>query len=198
MSADADSVLQRRERVRKPTWRKVLPWALGGAVLLAVLIFAGIKLSNTGESTATPLSTVAADDRSKVPKSIKLDPAARRVAGRFIQTAVARKHLDEAYALVGPAIKQGQTLKEWKTGNIAVVPYPVDALQFAPMKVDYSYPREAQIQVALLPTDKAEKDGVKPQLFIATLIKNTQGKWLVNAWVPRSSPPVPSANPAGG
>ena len=131
-----------------------------------------------------------------MPKAIRLEPEAKKVAGRFIQTAVARKNLEEGYALSGPAIRQGQTLKEWMTGNIAVIPYPVDAIDIAPMKVDYSYPREAQIEVALLPTDKAEKEGTKPQLFIAGLIKNKQGKWMVNAWVPRSSPPVPDANPS--
>ena len=65
------------------------------------------------------------------------------------------------------------------------------------MKIDFSYPNEAQIQVALLP-----KAGVKvrSQLFIMDLVKRN-GKWLVNAWVPRSTPPVPNGsanNGAGG
>ena len=92
-------------------------------------------------------------------------------------------------------IRQGQTLKEWMTGNIAVIPYPVDAVEFAPMKIDYSYPREAQIQVALLPKDGAN---LKSQLFIATLIKNKQGQWQVNSWVPRSSPMIPSGSENNG
>jgi hypothetical protein len=191
MSVDLDSVFEHREPIRKPGWRKALPWIIGALVVAALVAVLVVKFSNTGESTATPLSTVAADDRSAVPKTQKLDPEARSVARRFVQTAVARKNLRAAYALVGPMIKQGQTLKEWMTGNIAVVPYPVDAVEYAPMKIDYSYAREAQIQVALLPTDKAQKQGVRPQLFIATLIKDKQDHWLVNAWVPRASAPVP-------
>ena len=197
MSVDVD-IFQQRDRVKKPVWRKALPWVIGVIAVAAVIVFVGVKWANTGESAETPLTTLPADDRSVVPPTAKLEPAARHVAREFIKTAVARKNLRAGYALAGPMIRQGQTLKEWMTGIIAVIPYPVDALDFAPMKIDYSYPREAQIEVALLPREDAK--GVKPQLFIATLIKNKQGKWQVDAWVPRSSPMVPSASEgnAGG
>ena len=195
MSADVD-IFQRRERVKKPGWRKALPWLVGAAVVIAVAVVIVVKYANTGESLETPLSTVAADDRSKVPKTAKLDPEARRVARDFINTAVARKNLRAAYPLAGPMIRQGQTLEEWMTGNIAVIPYPVDAIDYAPMKIDFSYPREAQIEVALLPKDSAK--GVKSQLFIASLVKNKQGQWQVNSWVPRTSIPVPSGSENNG
>ena len=195
MSADVD-IFQRRERVKKPGWRKALPWAVGVAALATLIGLVVWTYSHTGTSLETPLSTVAADDRSHVPKTAKLDPEAKRVARQFIETAVARKNLRAAYALAGPMIRQDQTLKEWMTGNIAVVPYPVDAVEFAPMKVDFSYPREAQIEVALLPKDSVK--GVKSQLFIASLVKNKQGKWQVNSWVPRSSPMVPSGSENNG
>jgi hypothetical protein len=187
-----ESAFEHRERVRKPGWRKALPWLIGGAAVVAAVVGIAVWIGNTGEKTATPISNVPADDRSGIPRTIKLDPRAREVAKKFIETAVARKNLRQAYALAGPQIRQGQTMKEWLTGNIAVVPYPVDAIDYAPMKVDYSHAREAQIEVALLPKQSAK--GVKGQLFIATLIKNKQGQWQVNAWVPRSSPPVPSGS----
>ena len=90
------------------------------------------------------------------------------MARRFIQTAVARKNLPQAYALVTDQIQQGQSLKSWNTGNIAVIPYPVDAIKYAPMKIDFSYPNEAQIQVALLPKAGAK---VRSQLFLMDLVK---------------------------
>ncbi|HET7046199.1 MAG TPA: hypothetical protein VFI37_15230 [Gaiellaceae bacterium] len=128
-------------------------------------------------------------DVSKVPKTVKLQPAAQQVAKLFIQTAVARKDLKKAYPLAGPAIRQGQSLKSWLTGDIAVVPYPIQDLDIAPMKVDFSYANEAMIQVALLPKKGAK---VKAQLFSMTLERIGKPKhWVVNAWVPRSEPPVP-------
>jgi hypothetical protein len=190
----ADTVFEHRERVRKPGWRKALPWVLVVLVVGAVVAVVGIKYSNTGTPSATPLTNKPATDVSKVPKTVKLPGGATTVARRFIQTAVARKNLGAAYSMVTQQILQGQSLKSWKTGNIAVIPYPVSEIKYAPMKIDFSYPNEAQIEVAMLPKAGAK---VKAQLFIMDLVKR-DGKWLVNSWVPSSSPPVPSGSDNGG
>ena len=139
-----------------------------------------------GHPTATPISNKPAQV-AKTPKAVKLDPAAKKVAQEFILTAVARKNLKQAYKLAGPQIRQGQTLKEWMTGNIAVVPYPVTALDFAPMKINYSYKNEASIQVAMLPKKGSKVQGA---LFDMQL-NRIGGHWVVNSWVPASKPPVP-------
>jgi hypothetical protein len=192
MSAETDSIFH-PEIQRRPGWQKALPWIIA-VVLVGGAIAAGIIWSNTGKSTATPLTNQPAVDVSKVPATVKLAPGAQTVARRFIETAVARKNLPEAYSLVTEQIKQGQSLKSWNTGNIAVIPYPVYAVKYAPMKIDFSYPKEAQIQVALLPKTGS---GAKAQLFIMDLVKRS-GKWLVNSWVPRSSPMVPNGSSNNG
>ena len=192
VSTDIDSIFH-PEIQRRPGWQKALPWVIA-VVVVGGAIAAGIIWSNTGKSTATPLTNQPALDVSKVPPTVKLKPGAQAVARRFIETAVARKHLPEAYNLVTNELKQGQSLKSWNTGNIAVVPYPVDAIKYAPMKIDFSYPKEAQIEVAMLP--KAGT-GVKPQLFLMDLVKR-DGKWLVNSWVPKSSPRVPNGSSNNG
>ena len=178
---------------RRPGWQKALPWIVG-VVVVGSAIAAGIIWSNTGKSSETPLTNQPAVDVSKIPPTVKLTPGATKVARRFIQTAVARRSLPEAYSLVTDQIKQGQSLKSWNTGNIAVIPYPVDAINDAPMKIDFSYPDEAQIEVALLPKKGAK---VRSQLFIMDLVKR-DGKWFVNGWVPRSSPPVPNGSDNNG
>ena len=192
VSADIDSIFHPEIQTR-PGWQKALPWVIA-VVLVGGAIAAGIIWSNTGKSTATPLTNQPALDVSKVPATVKLAPGAQTVARRFIETAVARKHLPEAYSLVTNELKQGQSLKSWNTGNIAVIPYPVDAIKYAPMKIDFSYANEAQIEVALLP--KAGT-GVKPQLFLMDIVRR-DGKWLVNSWVPRSTPMVPNGSSNNG
>jgi hypothetical protein len=192
VNADIDSIFH-PEIQRRPGWQKALPWVIA-VVLVGGAIAAGIIWSNTGKSTATPLTNQPAVDVSKVPATVKLAPGAQKVARRFIETAVARKNLPEAYSLVTGLLKQGQSLKSWNTGNIAVVPYPVDAVKYAPMKIDFSYPNEAQIEVALLP--KAGT-GIKAQLFLMDLVRR-DGKWLVNSWVPKSSPMVPNGSSNNG
>jgi len=190
-----DSILEQPE-LRRPGWQKALPWVVG-VVLVGAVVAGAIVFWNTGESANTPLLNKPADDRSSVPPTVKLTPEATQVARRFIQTAVARKNLPEAYTLVTEAIRQGQSLKSWKTGNIAVIPYPADAIKYAPMKIDYSYPNDALIEIALLPKPGAN---VRPALFQMELVKR-KGKWLVTSWTPRSSAPVPNGsgnNGAGG
>lgn len=190
----AETIFEHREPIRKPGWRKALPWVVGVVAVGAIIGFLGYHYSNTGHSTATPLLNKPANDVSKVPSTVKLTPGATRVARRFIETAVARKNLGAAYGLVTNEIRQGQSLGEWNTGNIAVVPYPVDAVKYAPMKIDFSYPREALIEIALLPKQGSK---VKAQLFAMDLVKR-DGKWLVNGWYPRSTPPVPNGSDNNG
>lgn len=175
-------------KLQSPRFQQRVLW-IGVAVLLAgVIAFVATHFTNTAKTTQAPLNTaVPPKDVSKNPKTAKLDPAARQVAKEFILTAVARKNLAKAYPLAGPQIKQGQSLKSWLTGDIAVVPYPVSDLDYAPMKIDYSYPKEALIEVALLPK-KGSK--LKSALFAMQLNK-IGGKWVVNSWVPRGTPPVP-------
>ena len=84
---------------------------------------------------------------------VPLHADARRVAVRFIQTAVARRNLDEAWLLVGPNLRGGLTRKRWITGANPVVPYPIDELDVAPYKVDESYTTRALLEVALLPRE---------------------------------------------
>jgi hypothetical protein len=192
MSADLETVFHPEIKPR-PGWQKALPWVVA-VVVVGAAIAAGIIWSNTGHSTATPLTNQPAVDVSKVPPTVKLTPGATQVARRFIQTAVARKNLPEAYNLVTEQIRQGQSLKSWNTGNIAVIPYPVDAVKYAPMKIDFSYPDEAQVEIALLPKAGA---AARPQLFLMDLVRR-KGKWLVNSWVPRSSPPVPNGSANNG
>jgi hypothetical protein len=188
MSSDVESIFHPEIKPR-PGWQKALPWIVA-VVLVGAAIAAGIIWSNTGKSTATPLTNQPAVDVSKVPQTVKVPPGATRVARQFIRTAVARKNLPQAYDLVTEEIRQGQSLKSWNTGNIAVIPYPVDAVKYAPMKIDFSYPKEAQIEVALLPKAKSKE---RPALFIMDLVKR-DGKWLVNSWVPRATPLIPAGS----
>jgi hypothetical protein len=184
MNADPlDSIFEHRGRAHKPGWRKALPWVAGILVVAGGIALLIALLPSSSGNTATPQTPkVPAKIVSQVPKTVKIEPAAEKVARRFIQTAVARKHLKEAYSLAGPQIIQGQSLKSWMTGNNAVVPFPVDKVSIAPMKVDYSYKNQALIEVALLTKPGS---GVKSQLFLMQLNK-IDGKWVVNSWVPRS------------
>ena len=164
---------------------RLAPWISALVLVAGIVTFLLVFFRNTAKPVeSTPLtpakpSSVAAQKNVPVPKEAKI------VAGRFILTAVQRKHLDEAWKLAGPPIKAGVTYKEWLTGDIAVVPW-FGQLGQVPLKVDYSYPREAQFTVILAPKPGTK---AKPDTFIIGLKK--YGKdWKVTAWVPYEPPPI--------
>ena len=178
---------------------RMFPW------LSALILVAGIvafTIVHFGTNTAKPITpSVAPSAHPQAPTLVKPDKTvpvskdAKLVAGRFILTAVQRKHLDEAWKLVTPAIKQGQTHKQWMTGNIAVVPW-LGKIGVTPLAVDYSLAREIEFTVAILPA-KDDKTNAKPDYFVIVLKKFGNGKharWLVDQWVPRDPNPI-RANP---
>lgn len=175
--------MRRPRLVRRVAWVAAGVSALVGVALVLVL----------GPNTDAPperLEAVPAEEPERL-VTAPLSLEARRVAVRFIQTAVARKNLEEAWTLVGPNLRGGLTKERWLTGENPVVPYPIDELDVAPYKVDESYTRSALLEVALLPREGSR---VRAQVFFLELKKVGSGgraRWVVDNWVPRASAVVP-------
>ncbi len=168
--------------------RRRLAWAAGGLALIAIV---GVLVLGPDKNPAPEHFSSAPAQRSEQLVKAPLGQEARQVAVRFIQTAVARKNLDEAWTLVGPNLRGGLSKKRWMTGENPVVPYPVDKLEVAPYKVDASYTRSALLEVALLPR---KGSGVRAQVFFLELKKLGSGpasRWVVDNWVPRAAAVVP-------
>jgi hypothetical protein len=164
-----------------------------GLVLLAGIVAALLAFGPNRDAAPEKFSNEPVQFRAMGVKA-PLSADAQRVARRFVQTAVARKHLAEAYDLVGPNLRGNLTLEQWLTGNIPVIPYPLETLQFAPFKIDYSNTTDALLEVALLPKDGS---GVKGQIFFLGLKKVGAGgkeRWVVDSWVPRGSARVPTGD----
>lgn len=158
-------------------------WFFGFSALVfvaGVVAFLVIVVGNTGKSAETPFTSKPAEVY-KEPRRVPLSREARLVAGRFIQTAVARKNLAASWDIVAPSLKRGFTKKRWIQGDIPVVPYLAE-IGLARTKVDLSYPRYALIEVLLLP----KSDKVKPQIFFLEMRK-LGGRWLVTSWAPRGN-----------
>jgi hypothetical protein len=169
---------------------KLFPWFAGLVLVAGVVAFGTVYVFDTGESVESKIV-----DRETGPaivnvprQNVALDPQARRVAGEFILTAVARDDLAKSYTITHPDLRQGLSKQEWVRGNIPVQFYPAEAIDTATFKIDESYADEAVLQVALVPKDGTE---VKPQIFYIGL-KKVEGKWLVYYWAPRSGIAIPS------
>lgn len=168
---------------------RALPWIAGAVLLIGVLAFWQTTVRSNGNPET--FSDERVQNASTV-ETVPLAPEARQVVVRFIKTAVMRQNLDEAWQIAGPQIRQNLTLQQWRTGNIPVVPYPNAAVNQSPVKITWSHPTEAGLEVVLQP-GKGSKD--KPQLFFVGLLKQgsgSQAKWVVDYWAPYAPPPIPS------
>ena len=187
LSADSKPSFLASRRGRRTIFAVSLLILVAG-VAAATIVFFG----NTGTSLESAKSNEPASIFTQR-KQIPLEKDARRVAGRFILTAVARKSLGESYDLTHPELRQGLSRTEWLTGNIPVTYYPADQLETATFKVDESYPKEAILEVALLPKKNVK---IEPQIFYIGLKKVGAGSasaWKVNYWIARVPLQIPNA-----
>ena len=158
---------------------------LGGGFFLFTFFW------NTGHPLPNKISNQPASVVSNQP-TVPLDPAIAPLLRKFISTAVARHHLDQAYALVGPDIRGNLTKAQFESGNIPVIPYPAADVPHVQFTIDYSHPTQAGLEVGLNPA--AGYPGTRRLTFFAGLKKIGTGSsahWVVNYWSPRYHPPVP-------
>lgn len=177
----------RRSAPRIGKW--ILP-GVGGLVLaggiVAILVAFDVGGIRGSAPPGPPVRNEPATVVTTAPK-VPLEPEARRVAGTFILSAVARRDLAKSYPLAAPSLRGSLTLKQWETGNIPVVPYPALDVKPVRMNVTSSTANQASLRVFLDP-----RPGVKvaAQVFIMNLEK-IDGKWLVTAWVPYNAIAIP-------
>lgn len=145
---------------------------------------AGIVFSNTGHSSATPFEDKPAEvfKLKNVPFSGKTARDAGRTISRFVQAAVLRRNLDEAWTLASSGLREGLTRLEWNRGDLPVVAYPADAVANIGWRLDYAFENDVVLDVML--TAKAGS-GVGTGIFLIELKRRPKERWLVDAWVPR-------------
>jgi hypothetical protein len=166
---------------------RALPWIAGAVLLVGVLAFWQTTVKTNANRETFSNQPVRS---ASTPKTVPLAPAAQKVVVKFIKTAVVRKNLAEAWGISGPSIRQNLTREQWLTGSIPVVPYPNAVVNRSPVKVAWSHPNEAGLEVVLEPKAGSKE---KSQLFFVNVIKQDTGsraKWVVDYWAPYSPPPV--------
>jgi hypothetical protein len=133
----------------------------------------------------------------RVTKYEQLDPEVRTTIRTFLATAVARKHLDKSWDVVAPSLKKGYTFQSWshggpEKGGLPVVPYPIEDVDTTQYYLDYASTKEILLEVGV---SAAPEKKMRPTAFQLALVprgKGVQRHWLVNYWMPRWTPPIPS------
>ena len=175
--------------LESPRKQRRLLWTASAFLVVAVATLLIVFMRNTRAENA---KEVFSDEPAQIftqPKKVSVDPEARRVAGRFILTAVARKDLAASYDLAHPELRNGFTRAQWKTGNIPVVPFLTSDLDFASFKVEYSFAKEVVLKVLLVP---AGTEATPASFFIGLKrVGGKDGSWRVYYWAPNVRPAVP-------
>lgn len=169
-------------------------WLSGGLFVVGLIVFLSAFVLRGTSGLHSPISNVPAQ-HIKQPVRAAPDPKAYTVARKFLETAVLRKNLDQAYPIVNRDIKGGLTKKQWETGNIPVIGYPAENADDAGFEVVSSYTTQIMLIVDLVARPGSS---VRPHLpFWLGLVRaggKLKGRWLVDYFQADYSPPLPCGN----
>ena len=122
----------------------------------------------------------------------QLDPEIKATIRRFIGTAVERKHLGRAWAVIAPSMKHGYTKVTWSHAKaLPVIPYPVGNLD----RINYTLEEATDQEILLLADVSPKKLKAHTAVFQIGLSPVGHGtrKWLVDYWMPHWTPLVPQS-----
>jgi hypothetical protein len=173
---------------------------VGGALLvLATVITIGIVFRNTApreESTLRndPIQVYHAPTPVRLTKTDRT--LALKTALKFVNTAVARRHVGDSYELVSRDLRAGISPAVWAKGDeIPVVPYP--AVE-ARVRVDYSYRNELGLKMLLVPPSTSTLNPMTFNMDMKALGSGGKRRWLVSSWTPSGGVSAPVGDSGGG
>jgi hypothetical protein len=177
-----------RRRRRRVTWLAVLLVVSGSVASLVVWV------RDTGSSLETPYTPGKVQvyrEPKKVPLGGSALHAAQLATYRFLQTAVLRDHVEDSYELIAPSLKKGYTRERWATGEIPVVPYPVD-LKTVRYQLEYSYATGGPdglplvgLEVAMRPKAGEDQPAMRFGIELEAAGTGTRRHWVVSQWSPK-------------
>ena len=196
-----EATLRRVQLLASPRRRRRLGWALALTGALGGLVAVAVLFWNTASWTPTPVEdTPLRTEAEPVAEPIRMTSAVRRevrrTLERFVDAAVLRKRLDEAWRMSTPALRGGVTRREWSRGELPIQPYPWKGIRSVDLRFLYTDTRSVAVDVMLLPREPSNPTLV----FTADVTPVGEGKrrrWLVDYWAPQASigggaPPAPA------
>jgi hypothetical protein len=172
------------------------------AAVAAPLAYLAVHFSTPGSQRNANGPNLAESSIYRRQKSVPFTAqdrrAVRKVLARFISTAVARKHVADSWDLAGPSLRQDVSYKEWRRGDIPVVPYPASKHGHGAWDaVNYSYRNEVGLEVLLFPKPRS---GYSIATVETNLVRGRDGRWRVDYWMvtklhgPGATAPADSAS----
>jgi len=168
-------------------------------LVLAGAITIGIVFRNTAPVEEATLRNEPVQVYHE-PTPVRLTTADRalalKTALKFVNTAVARRHVGDSYDLVAPGLRSGISPAEWAKGDeIPVVPYPAAE---ARVRVDYSFRNELGLKMMLVPASTSQLNPMTFNMDMTARGSGANRRWLVNGWAPSGVVSAPTGDGGGG
>lgn len=170
---------------RRLLWAGVALAAVGAATLAFALWPRAEEAPPVVDAAGPVLETVEGAEPVEVPLSAASRSAVLSVAQRFLTSAVVRKGVADSWEVTHPDLRQGMSRQEWVSGDIPVVPYPVDTARW---RLGYSQAGVVGLEVYVVPEAGSS---VRPMVFDME-VKSEGRRWLVSNWAPRVTPGGPA------
>jgi hypothetical protein len=188
-----------------PRFNRLLLWVgvvvlAAGALALVVVLVGGSDKTSTNPSPnfhpTLPAKQIPLTNKTgaRIRTYEQLDPEVQSTIHKFIGTIVARKNLGASWDTVAPSLRQGYTRAQWSHAKgLPVVPYPGVDTKHINFYLDFASTKEILIEVGL--SGVKGKTTSRPttfQLGLSPVGTGAHARWLVDYWMPRWTPPVPT------
>ena len=178
MAAESGFLSSPRRR-RRLAWGSGIVSFVGGLVAVALL---WPDVERPPETMSTEPAVVITEP-ANVPLTKEARAATIGVANVFLKTAVKRDHPERSWEVVHPALREGYTKASWATGDIPVIPYPVDAAIY---RLDYSHPNLVGWKVSVYPPKGSTQQPMTFYMDVTFSGAGGERRWRVSNWSPAS------------
>lgn len=167
--------------------QRILFGASAALLFVGVIAFMQSRTDNGPAPIADPTpGNVVPESEIREGPNLTLDREVRRVAGRFLLTALARENPAESWRLAAPELRNSVTRKQWFAGDMPFAPFPMRSLETTGFQVIGKGPNEVLLQVFLVPKPNTQYEPIR---YDMTLVKRS-GRWLVSFLLPYAPPPI--------
>lgn len=173
--------LSHRRRTALLTTLAVL--LVAGGIAAAVIELPNKKSVDQGPISAAPTRQYKSAQEAQRSRQLSAEERHQLLSSvvLFVTTAVERTHPERAWPIVDPALREGLSKKQWRSGNIPVVPFP--AASIGPVSVTSVVGTEALVEMVLIPTTSSH---LVKKTFIMQLEEHSAQppRWAVSSWMP--------------
>lgn len=163
-------------------WRRRLAWIGAAATVVVGIVAVIVLVPESSAPSSSDLGGVTQIEAEPEPIEVAVTASERRAVNAtlhaFIATAVTRADPAAAWTLVTPRMREGITREEWNSGDLPVVPYPVEIPKQLDWTVVTSYPGDLTLDVVLQPKRGSKRGAAS---FFVEMRRNARGRWLVDS-----------------